>query len=240
MILVVGSQLGMRRHRSQVVADVIAIPIGQPDIVADIAVLPVRIDGVRSPVKTADGLVLTRVVAGRFAVPEFHRGVPRGVAVSRHPVDGLLVDRGDAPLLVLVIGEFLVAPRQDPGGQLFPARIETGVVQKIHGHGVAIDFRVRVGGSGDVLEERPPLVSLQRVLLQPLGNDSDGLSVGCLVASAKLLQGLQKVEGAGPIGRVTRPRRLSLLGNGVHRAGGRFDPEGPWRVVGIAGLARAS
>ena len=104
MVLVGGGQVGGGGHGAEVVADVIAVTVGEPDVVVGEAVGAVGGDGVGGPVELTDGFGLAGAVESFLAVEEFDGGVARGVALRGLAEDGLLVDGRDVPFGEVVVG----------------------------------------------------------------------------------------------------------------------------------------
>src|SRR5947209_2220952 len=120
--------------------DVITVAIRQPYIISWVSILAVGVHRIRSPVEASDCVLLRLATPGRFAVPQFGGRMPGGMAVPRDEVHRLLIDRRDAPLIELVVLEFIVAPCEYPTRLLFPVRIPIWMLQNVKCHRVRVYF----------------------------------------------------------------------------------------------------
>ena len=236
MVLVGGGQFGGGGHGAKVVADVVAVAVGEPDVVVGETVGAVGVDGVGGPVQLADGFGFTQAILRFLAVEEFDGSVTGGVTLRGLAKDRLFVDGRDVPFGEVVVGEFLQSPIQN-GARLLPgAGIPFGMFEEIEGESVGIDFGVGKIDGADVFKERSPDVCAERIGFEPGDGERGGALIFCGVALLEGEETGKEAERGSPVGGIGGGDGFAVFGFAMDFAGRGVDAEGPGGIVGVSGL----
>ena len=225
--LIVGRPLRHRPHAPHEVADVVSIPVCEPDVVdggaVDDLALRARADHVGRPVQRAVGLVPRGRIAGELVIQRVDRAVSRGVAAHDVAEHDLFVDRHRAEVGLPELG-------LDPGDQRgrvgAPVRVVLRmphqVIGGLHRNVLVVIGQVRL--HADILEVIRPDVVLHRVGEQPVERDGPRGPVRRDRAQVQPNQLIEQSDGLDDVRRVVLARHIGL----------RVDPERPWGLGRVA------